>query len=189
MLRRTVLHCVGLCLSSQTRRASRNIGRFCSPRLTSSTCISSSTSSSSSRQHSTAVRPEDMAVDVTKENFQTVLPKIKEALEKCTFYSFDCEMTGLFTDGNKHEYLDDIQSRYSKMTESSKAYVITQYGLSCFEATGPDAYQARTFNFYLFPQPHGGYNRRFLCDASSLVFLASHGEAAAGRCTQQAASI
>lgn len=64
------------------------------------------------------------------------------------------------------------------MTESSKAYIITQYGLSCFEATGPAAYEARTFNFYLFPQPHGGYNRRFLCDASSLVFLASHGAAA-----------
>ncbi|WIA30112.1 hypothetical protein OEZ86_000207 [Tetradesmus obliquus] len=116
-----------------------------------------------------------MAVDVTRENFKELLPAIREALEKCTFYSFDCEMTGLFTDGNKHEYLDDMQSRYTKMTESSKAYIITQYGLSCFEATGPAAYEARTFNFYLFPQPHGGYNRRFLCDASSLVFLASHG--------------
>jgi hypothetical protein len=68
-----------------------------------------------------------------------------------------------------------LRCRYTKMTESSKAYIITQYGLSCFEATGPGAYEARTFNFYLFPQPHGGYNRRFLCDASSLVFLASHG--------------
>lgn len=65
--------------------------------------------------------------------------------------------------------------RYSKITESSKAYVITQYGLSCFEATGPASYEARTFNFYVFPHPHGGYNRRFMCDASSLVFLASHG--------------
>jgi hypothetical protein len=65
--------------------------------------------------------------------------------------------------------------RYTKMTESIKAYIITQYGLSCFEATGPGSYEARTFNFYLFPQPHRGYNRRFLCDASSLVFLASHG--------------
>ena len=61
------------------------------------------------------------------------------------------------------------------MAESSKSYIITQYGLSCFEATGPNSYQARTFNFYLFPQPHGAYNRRFLCDASSLVFLSEHG--------------
>eukprot|EP00878_Enallax_costatus_P043500 GHUV01051504.1.p1 GENE.GHUV01051504.1~~GHUV01051504.1.p1 ORF type:complete len:320 (+),score=110.06 GHUV01051504.1:1070-2029(+) len=61
------------------------------------------------------------------------------------------------------------------MAESSKSYIITQYGLSCFEPTGPDSYQARTFNFYLFPQPHGAYNRRFLCDASSLVFLSEHG--------------
>ncbi|KAF6265217.1 hypothetical protein COO60DRAFT_1035218 [Scenedesmus sp. NREL 46B-D3] len=170
MLRHTVLQCAGLySIHLKIHSASSHIVRSCT------SGPSSSFSCSSSRQHSTVVRPADMAVDVTRENFQKLLPTIKEALERCTFYSFDCEMTGLFTDGNKHEYLDDIQSRYTKMTESSKAYIITQYGLSCFEATGPGAYEARTFNFYLFPQPHGGYNRRFLCDASSLVFLASHG--------------
>eukprot|EP00879_Flechtneria_rotunda_P010761 GHRR01011244.1.p1 GENE.GHRR01011244.1~~GHRR01011244.1.p1 ORF type:complete len:413 (+),score=126.85 GHRR01011244.1:1149-2387(+) len=113
--------------------------------------------------------------DVTRENFKEMLPHIKEALDRCTFFSFDCEMTGLFTDGNKHEYLDDIQARYSKMSESSRAYIITQYGLSCFQEVMGNTYEARTFNFYLFPQPHGSYNRRFLCDASSLAFLASHG--------------
>ncbi|KAF8069569.1 psi1 [Scenedesmus sp. PABB004] len=116
-----------------------------------------------------------MAVDVTRENFADALPAIKDALERCSFYAFDCEMTGLFTDGNRHDFLDDMQARYAKMSESARAYVITQFGLSCFEPAGPGAYAARTFNVFLFPQPHGSYNRRFLCDAGSLAFLASHG--------------
>lgn len=65
--------------------------------------------------------------------------------------------------------------RFAKMAESSKAFVITQFGLSCFEACGPGAYSARTFNFYVFPRPHGSWNKRFLCDASSLTFLSQHG--------------
>lgn len=41
--------------------------------------------------------------------------------------------------------------------------------------TGPNAYEASSFNFFTFPRPHGNHNRRFLCDASSLTFLAQHG--------------
>jgi hypothetical protein len=122
MLRPTVSYCAGFCaLQLNIRRASRQLAGLCSSRLTGS-------SISSSRQHSTVVRSTDMAVDVTRENFQKVLPAIRDALERCTcnsassskmlhslvcavcmlsavracylagtFYSFDCEMTGLFT--------------------------------------------------------------------------------------------
>lgn len=58
--------------------------------------------------HSTAG---NMSVDITSHNFKDALPAVREALEKCSFFAVDCEMTGLFTDGNKHEYLDDIQAR------------------------------------------------------------------------------
>lgn len=80
-------------------------------------------------------------------------------------------MTGLHVDGAKHEYLDDMQARYTKMCASSREYLITQYGLSCWTPIAPDAWEAQTFNVYVFPQSYGGYNRRFLCDASSLAFL------------------
>lgn len=53
----------------------------------------------------------NLSVDITKDNFQNMLPVVKEALDRCTFFAFDCEMTGLFLDSNKHEYLDDIQDR------------------------------------------------------------------------------
>jgi hypothetical protein len=51
-------------------------------------------------------------VDVTRDNFEATLPSIKEALDECEFFAFDCEMTGLFLDGHKHEYLDDMQDRW-----------------------------------------------------------------------------
>jgi poly(A)-specific ribonuclease len=52
-----------------------------------------------------------VAVDITKNNFDEVLPAVKQALERCTFFAIDCEMTGLYTDGAKHDFLDDHQSR------------------------------------------------------------------------------
>lgn len=47
--------------------------------------------------------------------------------------------------------------RYEKMCESTKSFIITQYGLSCFEKlpTSPGErpeYASRTFNFWIFPQ-------------------------------------
>jgi hypothetical protein len=86
--------------------------------------------------------------------------------------------------------------RYEKMCESTRAFVITQWGLSCFErvdggggksADGewPAEYAARTFNFWVFPQPlppalaalapESVANRRFACEAGSLAFLAEQG--------------
>lgn len=53
----------------------------------------------------------NMSVDITRENFKETLPAVKDALDRCSFFAIDCEMTGLFTDGNKHEFLDDIQAR------------------------------------------------------------------------------
>jgi hypothetical protein len=100
------------------------------------------------------------------------------------------------------------------MCESTRAFIITQFGLSCFERLppggaaaagaaaagggggagagggggGPGAYAARTFNFWVFPQPappavaglvpEGVASRRFTCDASSLAFLCEQARAA-----------
>lgn len=35
-------------------------------------------------------------MEVTRDNFRHVLPQIQQLLTRCEFYSFDCEMTGLF---------------------------------------------------------------------------------------------
>jgi poly(A)-specific ribonuclease len=52
-----------------------------------------------------------VSVDITKANFHDVVPAVKQALERCTFFAVDCEMTGLHTDGARHEFLDDHQTR------------------------------------------------------------------------------
>ncbi|KAG2424232.1 hypothetical protein HYH02_015217 [Chlamydomonas schloesseri] len=128
------------------------------------------------------------SVDVTRHNFEAVLPAVRRYLGACDFYAFDCEMTGLFLDGHNENYLDDMQDRYNRTAASAHAYVINQFGLSCFKRLKPDGpagerrYAAATFNFYLFPRPPEGgaaaansSARRFTCDAGSLTFLASQG--------------
>ena len=63
-------------------------------------------------------------------------------------------------DGIKEEFLDDCSDRYWKLKESSHAYIINQFGLSCFKATSSSrlggsgtCFEASTFNFYIFPEP------------------------------------
>jgi poly(A)-specific ribonuclease len=47
------------------------------------------------------------------------------------------------------------------MVESTRSFIITQFGLSCFERVeggargGREEYAARTFNFWVFPQVWG----------------------------------
>ncbi|GIL60258.1 hypothetical protein Vafri_14886 [Volvox africanus] len=125
------------------------------------------------------------AVDVTRHNFEVMLPIVRRYLEACDFFAFDCEMTGLFLEGQNHNYLDDMEERYARIARAAQSFVINQFGLSCFqrqEEPGPDGetqYLAATFNFYLFPRSARGpayvASRRFMCDAESLSFLASQG--------------
>jgi poly(A)-specific ribonuclease len=60
------------------------------------------------------------------------------------------------------------------MLASSRAFVVNQFGLSAYVWEG-GAYRPRTFNFYIFPRPFEGADKRFVCQASSLDFLASCG--------------
>ena len=127
-------------------------------------------------------------MEVTKDNFAEALPTIVEALSTCSFYAFDCEMTGLFVSENRSgglaegkppAYLHDIEDRYEELAASSSSFVINQFGLSVFEATegsegGGDIYTAKTFNFYTFPRPFEEYAPRFLSEAGSLQFLSEH---------------
>lgn len=92
------------------------------------------------------------------------------------------EFTGLFLDNCQPSYLDDMQDRYTKARESTAAFEITQFGLSCFQQSEDGrAYTARTFNAYTYREPlawevsGGAASRKFMCDAGSLSFLATQG--------------
>lgn len=113
-------------------------------------------------------------MEVTRHNFAEVLPLVKQALADCQFFSLDCEMTGLFLADKSGNYLDEIHDRYQEMLASSRAFVINQFGLSAF-VWEDGAYRPRTFNFYLFPRPVEGVDKRFVCQSSSMDFLARCG--------------
>ncbi len=52
-------------------------------------------------------------MQVTKDNFQTELPKIKRAIDECDFLAFDTELTGLSSGKHaKINALDTIEQRY-----------------------------------------------------------------------------
>jgi poly(A)-specific ribonuclease len=110
----------------------------------------------------------------TRANFHDVLPSVREALQSCHFYSFDCEMTGLYLETTREDPLDDYETRYEKAALSAEHFLLTQLGVSAF-CWRDGGWQAKTFNFYVFPRVTDDFDRRFMCQASSIEFLASHG--------------
>jgi hypothetical protein len=59
-------------------------------------------------------------------------------------------------------YLPANTAALQQTLASSRAFVINQFGLSAFVWEG-GAYRPRTFNFYLFPRPSEGSDKRFVC--------------------------
>ncbi|KAI9559432.1 hypothetical protein GHT06_013420 [Daphnia sinensis] len=121
-------------------------------------------------------------MDVTKSNFQTVLETLDDELENASFVSIDTEFTGLnSTEGrsNKLSSLDTPPERYKKVLNGSSQFVIIQFGLSIFRFDNSiTKYVNKTYNFYIFPNTStlpGLCDTKFLCQASSLGFLASQG--------------
>lgn len=59
------------------------------------------------------------------------------------------------------------------MYSSAQAFIINQFGMSMFTLVD-GAYVARTFNFNLFPAVYQSVDKRFMCQSSSLAYLAQH---------------
>jgi poly(A)-specific ribonuclease len=115
-------------------------------------------------------------LQVTRSNFTAVLPAVRQALQDCHFFAFDCEMTGLFLQGQDDYVVDDVTDRYVKAAAAAEQFLVVQFGLSAFVwRPESNSYNVRSFNFHLFPSPQEDVDARFLCQASSLAFLASHG--------------
>lgn len=113
-------------------------------------------------------------LQVTRSNFAAALPAVKAALQDCQFFSFDCEMTGLFLQGQEDYVVDDVADRYAKTAAAAEQFLVLQFGLSAFMWT-VGSYEVRSFNFHLFPMPYEDVDVRFMSQASSLAFLASQG--------------
>ena len=116
-------------------------------------------------------------MEVTRLNFKEALPAISEAIEDSSFIAIDAEFSGL-TARKRENAMDTCEERYKKMINGIKDFTIVQFGICTFSWNDEQQqYLAKPFNFYIFPKP---YNRqmpdaRFLCQSSSLDFLAGQG--------------
>lgn len=115
-------------------------------------------------------------MDVTNENFLDLLPEIAETITECDFIAIDTELSGLLRERSANRF-DLPEERFAKEVESSRGYFIMQFGLSCFKRLDNLKYSNRTYNFYIFPQPHkfhGDVNRTFALQAHAIQFLCQH---------------
>lgn len=142
-----------------------------------------------------------MAIEVTVDNFDTLLPSIIADLSECDFIckltiafycrqcesnlvspspvAFDCEFTGLVADERLQPSLfDDIPRRYSKCRLSASKFQLCQIGLTAYNKI-PSLYKNQfssvSYCFYLCKRSYSQMGPvSFLLDASSVEFLADN---------------
>ncbi|XP_048761264.2 poly(A)-specific ribonuclease PARN-like isoform X2 [Ostrea edulis] len=116
-------------------------------------------------------------MEVTRKNFQSVLPEVEKAIAESDFLSVDTEFSGLHASSSYYiSPLDTPEERYQKLRKGSCDFLVFQVGLCtfCFNKEN-NKYEARPFNFYVFPRPYSraAPDCRFMCQSSSIDFLAS----------------
>lgn len=113
-------------------------------------------------------------------DFESVLDGLKEDIQESTFLTIDTEFTGLDDGTSKCSGMDTPAERYKKVKQSSMQFLIVQFGLSAFKCDkSSNRIIYKTYNFYTFPnvspRSSGSQDLKFLCQASSISFLSSHG--------------
>ncbi|GFV10458.1 poly(A)-specific ribonuclease PNLDC1 [Trichonephila clavipes] len=102
-------------------------------------------------------------VEVTRANFNEMMPLVKKAIKDCTFIAIDTEFTGLDledTENDKCKLFDTLPERYQKLKMRATKVMPCQIGLSMFTKDPNDNnYSVETYTFY----------------ASSIEFLNNHG--------------
>lgn len=115
-------------------------------------------------------------MDITKDNFDVTLALVEETIVKwADFCAIDLEYTGVETCASKNHWLDTINERYRRLVANAPDFIIIQFGICAFKHdTTTNSYLARPFNFTLFPHTFRAIDKRFVCQASSLQFLAKN---------------
>lgn len=129
------------------------------------------------RNIQTTTNLQSTIMEVTRSNFKSTLPLIREALEECDFLAIDAEFTGLDALRSRKNPLDSVSDRYTRLRQGAHQFQIIQYGLCFFTwDSEKETYTAKPFSVYLFPRPYKRFQNDvlFLCQSSSLDFLVSH---------------
>lgn len=108
-------------------------------------------------------------------DFKETLPLVEKSIQEADFLVIDAEFTGLIN-GPDVSIFDPPEQYYTTLLQGSTEFLLVQFGLSAFrwdEKTSQ--YMNDSYNFYVFPRGRPGPEKIFLCQSSSLDFLASQG--------------
>ncbi|KAG7222563.1 hypothetical protein INR49_016160 [Caranx melampygus] len=119
-------------------------------------------------------------------DYKDSLSTVYSAIEDADFLAIDGEFSGISDGPNVSALtngLDTPEERYTKLKKHSMDFLLFQFGLCTFKydqaksKSREDAVCHEAFNFYIFPKP---FNRtspdiKFICQSSSIDFLASQG--------------
>jgi poly(A)-specific ribonuclease len=140
-------------------------------------------------------------MEVTRQNFTTLLPVIQELLRTCDFYAFDVEMTGIDIErlgrgvGAMAAQIDALphncrfyntpKNLFGPKWETATTFSPMQFGLSIFHRKSsssspaqngaPAQFEASTFSWHLFPSFHYGDTEIRMSSETIGSFLAAGG--------------
>lgn len=108
-------------------------------------------------------------------DFKETLPLIAESIKRADFLVIDAEFTGLIN-GRDVSIFDSPDEYYTTLLNGATEFLLIQYGLCAFYWDEKEKhYMNDAYNFYLFPRGRPGPEKMFLCQSSSLDFLAAQG--------------
>ncbi|XP_056135956.1 poly(A)-specific ribonuclease PARN [Lampris incognitus] len=120
-------------------------------------------------------------MEVTRKNFKDSLSVVYNAIEEADFLAIDGEFSGISDGPNVSALtngLDTPEERYMKLKKHSMDFLLFQFGLCTFKYDQAESrYTMKSFNFYVFPKPFSRTSPdiKFICQSSSIDFLASQG--------------
>ncbi|MED6293799.1 hypothetical protein CHARACLAT_014386 [Characodon lateralis] len=120
-------------------------------------------------------------MEVTRRNFKDSLSTVYSAIDEADFLAIDGEFSGISDGPNVSALtngLDTPEERYTKLKKHSMDFLMFQFGLCTFKYDQANSkYITKPFNFYVFPKPFSRTSPdiKFICQSSSIDFLASQG--------------
>lgn len=108
-------------------------------------------------------------------DFCETLPLVSDSIKKADFLAIDAEFTGLIC-GRDVSIFDLPEDYCTRLMSGSSEFLLIQFGLCAFYWDEKrKLYINDAYNFYLFPRGRPALDRTFLCQSSSMDFLAANG--------------
>ncbi|CAM0904263.1 unnamed protein product [Alopecurus aequalis] len=164
----------------QCRRRLRPLLRAAPPRALLSRLLSTSYSSPPSGGGGDGAAGSGVAVkQVTRGNLAEALEELRARVRDAAFVGIDLEMSGVTSAPWRDTFeLDRADVRYLKLRDSAQRFAALQLGVCPFRwDPAKSAFVAHPHNFFIFPHnelPNDNSSHEFLCQTSSIDFLAKH---------------